>query len=104
MRLEQEGDFLGRRDPAQDDVAVGEAAETRHDVVVSLGRFDRLQAWLVPGEPADQTHILVSYVYKAVFNMYQYGYGAALSMVIFGILLVFSMLFLTKTKATEAVY
>lgn len=62
--------------------------------------------WLVSntGEPADQTHILVSYVYKAVFNMYQYGYGAALSMVIFGILLTFSMIFLSKTKATEAVY
>jgi len=62
--------------------------------------------WLVSntGEPADQTHILVSYVYKAVFNMYQYGYGAALSMVIFAMLLVFSILFLTRTKATEAVY
>ena len=31
--------------------------------------------WLVSngGAPADQTHILVSYVYKAVFNLYQYG-------------------------------
>jgi arabinogalactan oligomer / maltooligosaccharide transport system permease protein len=62
--------------------------------------------WLVSngGEPADQTHILVSYVYKAVFNHYQYGYGAALSMVIFMMLLVFSMAFLGRTRATEAVY
>jgi arabinogalactan oligomer/maltooligosaccharide transport system permease protein len=61
--------------------------------------------WLVSngGEPADQTHILVSYVYKAVFNLYQYGYGAALSMVIFLTLLAFSMLFLNRTRATEAV-
>ncbi|WP_425400757.1 extracellular solute-binding protein [Aeoliella sp.] len=61
--------------------------------------------WLVSngGEPADQTHILVSYVYKAVFNLYQYGYGAALSMVIFLMLLVFSVLFLQRTKAAEAV-
>ena len=61
--------------------------------------------WLVSngGEPADQTHILVSYVYKAVFNLYQYGYGAALSMVIFAMLLAFSLLLLNKTKATEAV-
>jgi arabinogalactan oligomer/maltooligosaccharide transport system permease protein len=62
--------------------------------------------WLVSngGEPADQTHILVSYVYKAVFNAYQYGYGAALSMVLFLMLLAFSMVFLNRTRATEAVY
>lgn len=61
--------------------------------------------WLVSngGEPADQTHILVSYVYKAVFNLYQYGYGAALSMVIFLMLLAFSVTFLHKTKAATAV-
>jgi arabinogalactan oligomer/maltooligosaccharide transport system permease protein len=62
--------------------------------------------WLVSngGEPADQTHILVSYVYKAVFNTYRYGYGAALSMVLFLMLLVFSLVFLKRTRATEAVY
>ena len=61
--------------------------------------------WLVSnrGEPADQTHILVSYVYRAVFNLYQYGYGAALSMVIFLMLLAFSVLFLNRTKATDSV-
>ena len=61
--------------------------------------------WLVSngGEPADQTHILVSYVYKAVFNLYQYGYGAALSMVIFFMLLTFSVLFLNRTKAADSV-
>jgi arabinogalactan oligomer/maltooligosaccharide transport system permease protein len=60
--------------------------------------------WLVSngGEPADKTHILVSYVYKAVFNRYQYGYGAALSMVIFLMLLAFSAAFLTRTRAVEA--
>jgi arabinogalactan oligomer / maltooligosaccharide transport system permease protein len=77
---------------------------------VTLGTvwtFNNLNVvWLVSntGEPADQTHILVSYVYKAVFNAYQYGYGAALSMVIFGILLTFSLLFLGRTRATEAAY
>ncbi len=50
--------------------------------------------WLVSnsGEPADQTHILVSYVYKAAFNLYRYGYAAALSMIIFLILLSMSFL------------
>jgi len=62
--------------------------------------------WLVSnaGEPSDNTHILVSFVYKAAFNLYRYGYAAALSMVIFGILLTFSMFFMKKTKATEAAY
>ena len=61
--------------------------------------------WLVSagGQPSDKTHILVSYVYKAVFNLYRYGYGAALSMVIFVLLLTFSLVFLKKTKATDAV-
>ncbi|QDU90237.1 Maltose transport system permease protein MalF [Pirellulimonas nuda] len=76
---------------------------------VTLGAvwtFNNLNiVWLVSngGEPSDKTHILVSYVYKAVFNLYQYGYGAALSMVIFGMLLGFSMLFLSRTRATEGV-
>jgi arabinogalactan oligomer/maltooligosaccharide transport system permease protein len=62
--------------------------------------------WLVSnaGEPSDQTHILVSFVYKAAFNLYRYGYAAALSMVIFLILLAFSLFFMRKTRATEAAY
>jgi len=62
--------------------------------------------WLVSnaGEPSDNTHILVSFVYKAAFNLYRYGYAAALSMVIFAILLTFSLFFMRKTKATEAAY
>lgn len=62
--------------------------------------------WLVSngGQPADSTHILVSYVYRAAFNYYRYGYAAALSMVIFAILLAFSVGFLRRTRATEGVY
>lgn len=62
--------------------------------------------WLVSnaGEPSDKTHILVSYVYKAAFNLYRYGYAAAFSMVIFIILALFGFKFLGKTKATESVY
>jgi arabinogalactan oligomer/maltooligosaccharide transport system permease protein len=62
--------------------------------------------WLVSngGEPSDNTHILVSFVYKAAFNLYRYGYAAALSMVIFLILLVISLTFMKRTKATEAAY
>ena len=72
----------------------------------TIWTFNNLNViWLVSngGEPSDKTHILVSYVYKAVFNLYQYGYGAALSLVIFAMLLVFSLLFLWRTNATEGV-
>lgn len=69
--------------------------------------FNQLNVvWLVSnaGEPSDKTHILVSYVYKAAFNMYDYAYAAAFSMVIFSILLIFSLIFIRRTKATESVY
>ena len=60
--------------------------------------------WLVSngGEPNDQTHILVSYVYEAAFSMYRFGWAAALSLVIFAILFVFTQVFLGKTDAAEA--
>jgi len=62
--------------------------------------------WLVSngGNPADSTHILVSYVYKAVFTHYRYAYSAALSIVIFLILLTFGINFIRKTQATESAY
>ncbi len=73
----------------------------------TIWTFNNLNViWLVSsgGEPQDSTHILVSYVYKAVFSLYRYGYGAALSMLIFFMLLAFSILFLRRTRATESVY
>ena len=62
--------------------------------------------WLVSntGEPSDKTHILVSFVYKAAFNFYNFSYAAAMSMVIFVILLAFSLFFLKRSRATEAAY
>lgn len=62
--------------------------------------------WLVSngGEPSDKTHILVSFVYRAAFNLYRYGYAAALSMVIFSILFIWGIFFMRQTKATEGIY
>ncbi|WP_373998410.1 extracellular solute-binding protein [Bdellovibrio bacteriovorus] len=60
----------------------------------SIWTFNNLNiVWLVSnaGEPGDQTHILVSYVYKAAFNLYRYGYAAAVSVLIFLILAVWSL-------------
>ncbi len=73
----------------------------------AIWTFNNLNVvWLVSngGEPQDSTHILVSYVYKSVFNLYRYGYGAALSTVMFLILLAFSLVFLQRSQATESVY
>jgi arabinogalactan oligomer / maltooligosaccharide transport system permease protein len=73
----------------------------------TIWTFNNLNiVWLVSnaGEPGDQTHLLVSFVYKAAFNFYRYGYGAALSIVIFFILLIFSLTFMRKSKATQNVY
>jgi arabinogalactan oligomer / maltooligosaccharide transport system permease protein len=73
----------------------------------SVWTFNNINViWLVSnmGEPADSTHILVSYVYKATFNMYRFGWAAALSVVIFAILSIFAQVFLKNTRATEPVY
>jgi arabinogalactan oligomer/maltooligosaccharide transport system permease protein len=73
----------------------------------AIWTFNNLNViWLVSngGEPQDSTHILVSYVYKSVFNLYRYGYGAALSMVMFLILLAVSLVLLRRSRATDSVY
>ncbi|WP_374032408.1 carbohydrate ABC transporter permease [Bdellovibrio bacteriovorus] len=60
----------------------------------SIWTFNNLNViWLVSnsGEPGDQTHILVSYVYKAAFNLYRYGYAASVSVIIFLILVVWGL-------------
>lgn len=72
----------------------------------AIWTFNNLNVvWLVSngGEPADKTHILVSYVYKSVFNAYRYGFGAALSFVIFCVLLLLCGWYLTRSKAAEGV-
>lgn len=61
--------------------------------------------WLVSnsGEPADQTHILVSYVYKSAFNLYRYGYAAALSLIIFVMLMIYGFWFLRNESKEKTV-
>lgn len=59
-------------------------------VLGAIWTFNNLNViWLVSngGEPAGETHILVSYVYKSAFDLYRYSASAALSMIIFLILL-----------------
>lgn len=76
-------------------------------ILGAVWTFNNLNViWLVSngGEPADQTHILVSYVYKAAFNQYRYGYGAALSLVIFLMLSAATLWSVSRTRADKGAY
>jgi arabinogalactan oligomer/maltooligosaccharide transport system permease protein len=55
------------------------------------------------GEPGRSTEILVTQSYKIAFEKYQYGYAAAYSTVIFGILLTYGWFQNRVTRATEGV-
>jgi arabinogalactan oligomer/maltooligosaccharide transport system permease protein len=54
------------------------------------------------GQPAGATEILVTQAYKYAFERYRYGYAAAYSTIIFGILLVYGTIQNRVSKATEA--
>jgi arabinogalactan oligomer/maltooligosaccharide transport system permease protein len=76
-------------------------------VLGTIWTFNNLNViWLVTegGQPADRTHILVTYVYKAAFTYYRYGYAAAFSVLIFLVLLAFMLLFVRQSRGTEAAY
>lgn len=47
--------------------------------------------------------ILVSYVYRSAFELYQYSYAAAFSVIIFVILFTFSITFIKYLRGTEGV-
>jgi arabinogalactan oligomer/maltooligosaccharide transport system permease protein len=75
---------------------------------VALGliwTFNNLNVlWLVTegGKPANQSHILVTYVYNEAFTLYRYGYAAAFSLLIFLVLLGFLLLYLRATRPERA--
>jgi arabinogalactan oligomer / maltooligosaccharide transport system permease protein len=54
------------------------------------------------GEPGRATEILVTQAYKFAFQRYRYGYAAAYSTIIFGILLLYSVVQNRLSRATEA--
>lgn len=61
--------------------------------------------WLVTdaGYPSDQTHILVSWVYKAGLGYFRIGYAAAYGIIIMLVLLFFSWQYIGKSKTLENV-
>lgn len=59
----------------------------------SMRAFDIIMA-MTAGGPAGSTHVLASYMYEQTFQTFRYGYGAALSVVLFllSLLLIFAYL------------
>jgi len=55
------------------------------------------------GQPAYSTEILITGAYKFAFEQYQYGYAAAYSTIIFGILLIYGSIQNRITRATEGI-
>jgi arabinogalactan oligomer/maltooligosaccharide transport system permease protein len=62
-----------------------------------------LIVWLISngGQPADSTHILVTYIYKVAFTYSRYSYAAAFSVVVFLLLLGFVLQIMRHTDAKE---
>ncbi len=74
-------------------------------VLGTIWTFNNLNViWLVTnqGEPGDSSHILVTYVYKAAFNYYRYGYAAAFSVLIFFVLV--GLTWLNYRQANKSTY
>jgi arabinogalactan oligomer/maltooligosaccharide transport system permease protein len=70
-------------------------------VVWTFNQFNVIYL-VTAGEPGGSTEILITQSYKFAFEKYRYGYAAAYSTVIFGILLVYGVFQNRVTKATEA--
>lgn len=72
-------------------------------VVWTFNKFDIIYL-ITKGGPQEQTDILVSSMYKAAFSFYRYGFTAMFALVIFVILLVFTIFYLRMTDGTKSIY
>jgi arabinogalactan oligomer/maltooligosaccharide transport system permease protein len=74
-------------------------------VVWTFNKFDVIYL-ITQGGPQEKTDILVSSMYKAAFQFYRYGFTAMFALVIFLILLIFTIIYLRVTgglkSATES--
>lgn len=71
--------------------------------VWTFNRFEVIYL-VTQGGPQEKTDILVSSLYKAIFQFYRYGFSAAFALVIFFILLLWSILYLRITKGLRGIY
>jgi multiple sugar transport system permease protein len=65
---------------------------TTLEIIYTFNSFPII--WIMTrGDPADQTHIMITYLYKKAFLYQDFGIASALSVFIFLMLLVFSILY-----------
>lgn len=57
---------------------------------------------MTEGGPANGTDILVTYLYKLAFRFGQLGKAAAISLIMFGVLLIFTMLYVVLVSRNDA--
>jgi arabinogalactan oligomer/maltooligosaccharide transport system permease protein len=70
-------------------------------VIWTFNKFDVIYL-ITQGGPQEKTDILVSSMYKAAFQFYRYGFTAMFALVIFLILLAFTVIYLRVTGGLKA--
>lgn len=78
-------------------------------IVVTISIIDSLRAFdlvsvMTRGGPYNSSSVLANFMYIEAFNNYKMGYGAAISVVLFLISLVFIFIYLYRTLQTELDY
>lgn len=72
-------------------------------IIDSLRSFDLVQI-MTRGGPANSTSVLANLMYIQAFNNYKFGLGAATAVVLFGISLVFIIVYLWRVMQDELEY
>ncbi|MCF7946272.1 MAG: sugar ABC transporter permease, partial [Spirochaetia bacterium] len=70
-------------------------------IIDSLRAFDLVQI-MTRGGPYNQTSVLANFMYIESFNNYKMGYGAAISVILFIISLIFIMFYLSHIMKEES--
>ncbi|AZI44127.1 sugar ABC transporter permease [Deinococcus psychrotolerans] len=70
-------------------------------LIGSFQIFDTV-AVTTQGGPVDSTKVLVYYIYQNAFSFFRMGYATAMSMLLFGLLVVFTLLQLKFLRANES--
>jgi arabinogalactan oligomer / maltooligosaccharide transport system permease protein len=70
-------------------------------VVWTFNKFDVIYL-ITQGGPQEKTDILVSSMYKAAFSFYRYGFTAMFALVIFIILLIFTVIYLRASGGLKS--
>jgi multiple sugar transport system permease protein len=78
-------------------------------IVVTISIIDSLRAFdlvsvMTRGGPYNSSSVLANFMYIESFNNYKMGYGAAISVILFLISLVFIFIYLYRTLQTEMEY